>query len=676
MTRRILVTAALPYANGDIHLGHMVEHCYTDFWVRYQRLRGNECRFICADDTHGTPIMLKARSEGITAEQLIEKMYERHVADFQKFSISHDYYSSTHTEDNRQIASFIYEKMRDQGYLENRTIKQYFCTHDNMFLPDRFVKGSCPRCKTPDQNGDSCDNCGATYEPIEVKSPYCSLCKNPPELRDTDHLYFKLNEFRNFIKEWVNEHTPKALHSKLGEWLNEDSLKDWCISRDAPYFGFEIPDRPGKFFYVWLDAPVGYISSTKKWCEATGNNFDDYWKNPGTEIYHVIGKDIVYFHALFWPAMLKLSGFTLPKEIFVHGFLTVNGAKMSKSKGTFIPAGVFARHIDPTYLRYYLACKLGPDIDDFDLSYDDFAGRVNSDLIGKITNIASRGAQMLQKKMDGKMSGMSVEGKKLHDTIVASKDKIADFYEHRQFAKVMVEVRELASLANKYFDELEPWKLIKTEPEQTKECLTTILNVFRTLCIYLKPILPQYVARAEILFGEEPYSWKDIGSVVENRELKPFTHLANRVDAKIFETIEKETIELYGVPEAPRKIAPAKSAKKMAQVLPEITIDDFLKIDLRVGLVVKSEEIAEAKKLLKLTVDIGEERNRTIFSGIKSAYDAESLVGRRVVVVANLQPRKMKFGLSEGMILATGPGEKEIYLLHPSDKTEPGERVN
>ena len=529
-SRSIIATSALPYANGVIHLGHLVEYLQTDYWVRFQKMRGHECLYICADDTHGTPIMIRARKEGITPEQLIARSQEEHLKDFKEFQIQFDEYSSTNSEQNKALSEKIFLKMEGEGNIEPRTIEQNYCEHDKMFLPDRFVIGTCPNCGAEDQYGDSCDNCSATYSPTDMKSSRCAVCGNPPIKKGSEHLFFKLENFRSFLSEWVPKHTQSEVSNKLQEWLDQE-LRDWDISRDAPYFGFEIPGHPGKYFYVWVDAPVGYMSTTQKWCARNDRDFDSFWNGDNTEIYHFIGKDIVYFHALFWPAMLKNAGCKTPSQIFVHGFLTVNGEKMSKSKGTFISARTYLDHLDPTYLRYYYACKIR-GIEDLDLNLEDFCSRVNSDLVGKITNLGSRGAQMLNKKLDGVTSEMSEEGRKIVEMAQAKADEIAELYETLNFAKAITVIREIADEANKYFDEKAPWKLIKEDEIATKQILTDILNVFRLLAIYLKPIIPEYAGKVEALFGESDYRWDSAQQAFENKKINAYEHIASRIDAK------------------------------------------------------------------------------------------------------------------------------------------------
>ncbi len=666
--KKILVTAALPYANGDIHIGHLVEYLQADFWVRYQKLRGRHCLYFCADDTHGTPIMIRAREEGISPEQLIAESQKKHLSDFTDFGIEFDHYGSTHLDENRQLCEKFYQAMVDNKKIEIRGIKQAYCENDKMFLPDRFVKGSCPKCKAQDQYGDSCDECGATYSPLEMKDAQCSLCGHPPVERESEHIFFKLGEFKDFLKDWVPAHTPVEVSNKLNEWLKGD-LRDWDISRDEPYFGFEIPDKPGKFFYVWVDAPIGYIATTWLWCKKNNISLDELWgKDSEWEIFHFIGKDIVYFHTLFWPAMLKNIGFNKPKNIFVHGFLTVNGQKMSKSKGTFINARTYLNHLSPLYLRYYYASKLSSGVDDIDLSFVDFVGRVNSDLVGKISNLASRGAQMLHKRIDGKMGELTEEGQKLCQWAQSKSLLIENHFEKLDFSKVIVEVRAIADEANRYFDEKAPWKMIKEDPEKTRKVLTDILNVFRILCVYLKPFIPQYVEQVEKLLGGQPLGWDSLKDRLENFKIEPFEHLCVRLEKEsIDQMVEKSKVSNL---EKKSKSLVLDQAQKESY----ITIDDFMKIDLRIGTIVSAEVIEKADKLLKLEVDLGNEK-RQIIAGLRQAYRPDNLIGRQVVIVANLQPRKMKFGLSQGMVLASGEGGKDIFILSPDQGAKNGQRV-
>jgi methionyl-tRNA synthetase len=536
--RQIVATSALPYANGSIHLGHLVEYTQTDFWVRFQKMRGHQCLYICADDTHGAPIMIRARKEGITAETLIEKSQKEHLIDFKDFQIQFDQYSSTHSPENKKMAERIFLAMEKNGHILTKNVEQSYCVHDKMFLPDRFVIGTCPNCGARDQYGDSCDKCGATYSPAELKDSKCSLCGNPPTKKASEHLFFQLSHFQEFLKSWVPNHTQSEVSNKLKEWLESD-LRDWDISRDEPYFGFEIPGHPKKYFYVWVDAPIGYLSSLEIWCKNNNINFDNFWNDEKTEIYHFIGKDIVYFHTLFWPAMLKNAELKTPSKVLVHGFLTVNGEKMSKSKGTFVTARTYLDHLDPTHLRYYYACKLN-GIGDIDLNLEDFASRVNSDLIGKITNLGSRGAQMINKKFDGHTSKPTIEGLRLIQWAQEKSEDIAKLYEDTNFAKAMVEIREIADKANKYFDDKAPWKLIKDDPQTTQDILTDILALFTLLTIYLKPILPEYAKSVEKLFNFPELNWQDVSfqrieNYIYKSKLNTFEHLSQRVDLKKIE---------------------------------------------------------------------------------------------------------------------------------------------
>ncbi len=685
--RRILATAALPYANGSIHLGHMLEYIQVDVWTRFQRMRGHECVFVCADDTHGTPIMIKARELGITPEAYITKSREDHLADFNDFGIGFDHYSSTHSDENKALCEEFYLKMRDNGHIAIRDIKQLYCNFDKMFLPDRFVKGSCPNCKAANQYGDNCEVCGATYSPAELKDAYCSVCKNPPVEKTSSHAFFQLDHFRDFLSKWVPTHTTPEIANKMQEWLGGE-LRDWDISRDAPYFGFEIPGLKDKYFYVWVDAPIGYISSTLQWAKKNGRDLKEFWQDDKTEIYHFIGKDIIYFHCLFWPAMLKTAGYNTPKQIAVHGFMNLNGEKLSKSKGTQIPARIYLNHLDPMYLRYYYASKLSSALQDIDLNFDDFGNRVNSDLVGKITNLGSRGAQMLKKRLDGRMGKLSGDALKLVKDTQNKADEIAELYESRDFAKAMNEIRALAEEANRYFDERAPWKLINDNPEATREVLASIINVFRCLAIYLKPVLPKYSDRVAALLNEKSYSWSDVQKILENHDIGEYEHLATRVEpTKIDELLAsiqpsvqpKETSKVASSNDIkPTDIKPASTASTAPAATDaptEIDFEDFAKVDLRIVKIIEAEEIVEADKLLRLKVDLGNGQTKQIIAGIKSAYKASDLVGRMTVIVANLKPRKMKFGMSEGMVLAAGPGGKDLFILSPDSGAQPGQKV-
>lgn len=665
--RKIVITAALPYANGPVHIGHLVEHCMVDFWARFQRMRGHDCYFICADDTHGTPVMVNARKQGVTPEQLVETARVEHVRDLNGFEILYDNYGSTNSASNKKISDRIFLALKEKGHIETKTLQQAYCEYDKMFLPDRFVKGTCPRCGTPDQYGDGCEVCSAVYATDELKNPRCVLCGNTPVQKASENVFVKLNDFKNFLKEWVPGHNSQEITKKLNEWLKDD-LQSWCISRDKPYFGFEIPGYPDKFFYVWFDAPIGYLASLDDYARARSKTFEDYWNSH--EIYHCIGKDIIYHHSLFWPSMLKAAGLNTPTQVMVHGMLQVNGAKMSKSRGTNISAGTYLKHLDPNYLRYYLACKMSSSIDDFDLNFEDFVSRVNSDLIGKITNVASRGAQMLQ-KLGGKMGALSEEGRALVVQAQALSDQIAAHYEERDFSKAIIAIRGIADEANKYFDKHEPWKLVKTDEAATIQILTGILNLFRIMTVYLKPVLPGYAAKVERLFQEDPYTWTSAQQILEFHELSPYEHLAKRV----------EMAQVQGMLEEAKALAAASmeksspSGEAALNLAPTIGIEDFQKIDLRVVKIIDAKNVEGAGKLLQLTLDLGNGVTRNVFSGIKSTYKPEDLIGKMTVMVANLAPRKMKFGVSEGMVLASGDGDK-LAVLFPDTNAVPGQRIS
>ena len=681
--RKIVVTSALPYANGDIHLGHLVEYIQTDFWVRFQKLRGNECVYICADDTHGTPIMIRARKEGITPEELIARSHAVHLKDFTDFQIAFDNYYSTNSPENKALSEQIYLAAEKQGYITKKTTPQLYCEHCKMFLPDRFVKGTCPKCGAENQYGDSCDHCGSTYGAEELGNPKCTTCGGTPVVKDSEHLYFELEPQHDYLEKWIPGHTTSDVSNKLLEWFKEP-LRGWCISRDAPYFGFEIPGYKDKFFYVWVDAPIGYIASLKNWCGKNGKG--DLWNDENVELYHFIGKDIIRFHCLFWPGMLHSAGFKGPNKVFVHGFLTVNGEKMSKSKGTFVNARTYLDNLPADALRYYYAAKLGGTTDDMDLNLADFVQRVNSDLVGKITNIASRSAQMLQKKSDGKLGKIDAEGAELLAKIRAASETIAKYYEDRRFNLAVVEICKCADLANEYFDRKEPWKLIKSDVEAARVVLTTALNAFRILAIYLKPILPVYADKAMKLFGEENWAWNDIETVRQDITLGAYEYLANRIDTKQVEAmIAAATVKPADSGEVAHESRASKNKDKTSalnldlqpQPLKE-TIDfaAFEKLDLRIGKVESCEIVPKSSKLLKFTLDAGSLGKRTIFSGIRGAYpEPQELVGKEVVFVANLAPRKMSVGVSEGMILFAGEPGKCGGVLSPSSDAGAGNTV-
>lgn len=675
--RKIVVTSALPYANGDIHIGHLVEYIQTDFWVRFQKMRGNECVYVCADDTHGTPIMIRARKEGITPEELIARSHAEHLKDFTDFQIKFDNYYTTNSPENRLLSEEIYKAAEAKGYITRKTTPQLYCEKCNMFLPDRFVKGVCPKCGAADQYGDSCDKCGATYGAEELGSPKCTTCGQTPVVKDSEHLYYELEPQHEYLEKWIPLHTTSDVSNKLLEWFKEP-LRGWCISRDAPYFGFEIPGFKDKYFYVWVDAPVGYIASLKN-----AGKFE-MWNDPEVELYHFIGKDIIRFHCLFWPGMLNAAGFKGPTKVFVHGFLTVNGEKMSKSKGTFVSARTYLDNLPPEALRYYYAAKLGGTTDDMDLNLSDFVQRVNSDLVGKITNIASRGGQMLQKKLGGMLGTMDEEGKALVEKCIAAGDVIAKHYEDRRFNQAIVEICRLADAANEYFDKREPWKSVKTDEEATRTTLTAALNAFRIIAIYLQPVLPEYAKKAMKLFGESCWTWESASETKENSALGEYEYLASRIDLKQVDAMVEaakakpgESGEVSHESRASKNKDKAPSPAKDASPLKEeIAFPDFEKVDLRVGVVESCEIVPKSSKLLKFVLDAGALGKRTIFSGIRQAYpEPAKLVGKEVVFVANLAPRKMSVGVSEGMILFAGEPGVDGGVLSPSSPASGGTSV-
>ena len=680
--RKILVTSALPYANGPLHLGHLVEYIQTDIWVRFQKMRGHECYYVCADDTHGTPVMLRAQQEGIAPENLIARMSEEHQRDFADFGIGFDNYYSTHSDENRELVTEIYQRLSKAGHISKRTIKQAYDPVKNMFLPDRFIKGTCPRCNTPDQYGDSCENCGATYSPTDLKNPVSVLSGVPPVEKDSEHYFFKLGDFEAWLREWLHPDITKVRHvqpevaNKLSEWFDA-GLKDWDISRDAPYFGFEIPNAPGKYFYVWLDAPVGYMASFKNLCAKKGLKFDDFWdKDSTTELYHFLGKDILYFHTLFWPAMLHGAGYRTPTSVYAHGFLTVNGTKMSKSRGTFITARTYLNHLHPHYLRYYFAAKLNGRVEDIDLNFDDFTARINSNLIGKYVNIASRAAGFLTERFGGKLSKEAVNKELLHETQKAA-DAIAACYENRDYAEAVRLIMGLADKANAFVDDRKPWLMTK-DPAQNahlQQVCTTSLDLFRLLTIYLKPILPKIAEDVATFLNIPPLTWADAKTLLTEHTVNPYQHLATRVDPKgISVLLDESQKDMKTMAEKTSETIAQTSDLARHPLLPEISYDDFAKVDLRIARIVKASHVEGADKLLELTVDLGG-ITRTVFAGIKEAYKPEDLEGRLTVVVANLAPRKMKFGNSEGMVLAAGPGKKDLWILSPDDGAKPGMRV-
>ncbi len=669
--RSILVTSALPYANGPIHLGHLVEYIQTDIWARFQRMRGHECYYVCADDAHGTPIMLRAQQEGIEPEALIERISKEHQADFKEFLIGFDNYYSTHSPENQMFSNLIYERARDAGHIERRVIKQAYDPEAGMFLPDRFIKGECPRCGAPDQYGDSCENCGATYSPTDLKNAVSAISGATPIEKESEHFFFKLGDFEALLKDWTHSgHLQPEIINKLEEWF-EAGLSDWDISRDAPYWGFEIPDAPGKYFYVWLDAPIGYLASFKNFCDREGIEFERFWAaDASAEVHHFIGKDIAYFHTLFFPAMLHAAGFRMPTAVHCHGFLTVNGQKMSKSRGTFIKARTYLDHLNPEYLRYYFAAKLGPGIDDIDLNLEDFRARVNADLVGKVVNIASRCAGFISKRFAGKLA-TTLPQTELFDASAAASEGIAQLYENLEYGHAVRQIMALADQANQYIDEAKPWVLIKDPDRQTEvqEICSLGLNLFRNLMVYLKPILPHLAEEAEAFLNCPPLHWDSVKTPLLDTQIHRFKPLMTRVEQEALEAI---LADAQAAPEeTPTKTPAALAAEPLAET---IEFSDFAKIDLRVAKIVQASEVKGADKLLQLTLDLGGE-TRYVFAGIKSAYQPSDLVGRLTVMVANLAPRKMRFGVSEGMVLAAGPGGKELYLLQPDAGAQPGMRV-
>lgn len=674
--RKILITCALPYANGPIHIGHMLEHIEADIYTRFQKMYGNECLFFCADDTHGTPIMIAAQKAGVTPEAWVEKSFVEHQEDFKKFAIQFDHYSSTNSTENKELCEYFYKQMKSKGHVATKNIEQLYCEHDKMFLPDRFVKGTCPKCGALDQYGDSCDICGATYSPEELKNPGCSICKTKPVKKPSSHIFFKLNDFKNFLTNWLPEHTSSEVGKKMSEWFNED-LRDWDISRDAPYFGFQIPGEENKFFYVWVDAPMGYVSTAAQYLKKNNRNLEEFWgKDSKAEVYHFIGKDIVYFHTLFWPALLESAGFRTPTKVNVHGHIMVNGEKMSKSKGTFVSASVFAKHLNPQHLRYYYATKINATIDDLDLSFDDYQNRINSELVGKIVNLASRGAQMINKKFNNQMISCDVDGLKLVQNLQSHQKQLAEFYNQREFNKATTLIRELAEQTNKYFDEKAPWKLIESNPLVTHQILTSTLNAFRILAIYLKPVLPEMAHQVSELFGEGDYSWSQSQEILENRTIQTYVHLASRVEKDKVQAMLDEQKEIYEKSNpTPPAAAKKKSDAPATGPKTEIDFSDFEKIDLRLVEVIEAEEIAEADKLLRLKVSLGDGTTKQVISGIKSAYSAKDVLGRKLLMCVNLKPRKMKFGVSEGMILAAGDGGKDLFLLSADQGAKTGSVV-
>jgi len=661
--RKILVTSALPYANGSIHMGHLVEYIQTDIWVRFQKLRGHTCTYVCASDAHGTPIMIKARELGVTPEELTTRVSEEFIRDFAAFGVDFDNYHTTHSPENEALTVEMFEALRAAGDIYTKTIEQAYDEKEGMFLPDRFVRGTCPFCKTPDQYGDACESCSKTYTPADLIDPVSVISGTTPVKRKSEHYFFRLSEYEDRLRAWMKSATlDKNAVAKLDEWF-EAGLQDWDISRDAPYFGFRIPGTEDKYFYVWLDAPVGYPASFRNLCERRDDlDFDEYWR-PGhdTEVYHFIGKDIMYFHMLFWPAVLEGSGFRTPTSVYAHGFLTVNGLKMSKSRGTFIKARTYLDNLDPSYLRYYYAAKLGPTIEDIDLNLDDFIARVNADLVGKLVNIASRCAGFISKRFDGRLSG-ELADEALFAEFATAAETLAGHYEAREYSKAMRLVMALADKANRYIDDNKPWLMIKDEDklDEVQMVCTQGLNMFRSLMVYLTPVIPGVAEDAKSFLGEEEWRWADASTPLLDATINKFTPLLKRVEPEQVQRMIEQSKETHQ-PEPDEKDD-------------TISIDDFAKVDLRIARIEKAEPVEGADKLLALTLDLGDS-TRNVFAGIKAAYEPDSLVGRHVVIVANLAPRKMRFGVSEGMVLAAGPGGEDIFLLSPDAGATPGMRV-
>jgi methionyl-tRNA synthetase len=678
-TRKILVTSALPYANGSIHLGHLLEHIQTDIWTRFQRMRGHTCYSVCADDAHGTPVMLKAQQLGITPEQMVAQTRDEHHQDLIDFGVNYDNYHVTHSDENKELCELVYNRLDDAGYISKRVISQLYDPEKEMFLPDRFVQGTCPKCDAQDQNGDSCDVCSATYDPTELKNPRSVVSGAEPVLRDSEHYFFDLPQFQDMLQDWLQSGAVQPeIANKLKEWF-EEGMHQWDISRDAPYFGFEIPNAPGKFFYVWVDAPVGYMASFKNLCDRSDADFDEYWnKDSDAELYHFIGKDITYFHCLFWPAMLEGAGFRKPTAVNVHGFVTVNGAKMSKSKGTFIKGRTYLDHLNPEYLRYYFASKLSDAVSDIDLSFEDFAQKVNSDLVGKVVNIASRCASFITKRFDGKLSNNVLEPE-LVEEFHQAEASIAQAFEKRQYHKAIREIMALADKANQFIDTNAPWVTIKDDNKQqfTHDVCSLGINLFRILAVYLKPVVPALAAQSESFLNDE-LTWESSQTVLTGHSINKFKALMQRVDMdKVGAMIEdsKENLAAIDQQGTQQETQPNQDSPLAKDPITDtISFEDFAKIDLRIARIVKADHVEKADKLLRLELDLGGE-TRQVFAGIKSAYNPEDLEGKLTVMVANLAPRKMRFGMSEGMVLAAGPGGDEIWLIEPHEGAQPGMKV-
>lgn len=667
----ILVTAALPYANGSIHLGHLVEYIQTDIYVRFLKLTGRDALYICADDTHGAPIEVNARRQGVAPEDFVGRFHDEHAADFAAFDVGFDIFYTTHSEENRKWAYRIYEALKAGGHVTERSVEQLYCETDARFLPDRFVKGTCPRCGAEDQYGDVCEKCGATYEPTDLKDPRCSLCGSTPVLRSSTHLYVRLDDFRDFLKGWIaGGALQPGIRNFVEGWLSE-GLKDWCVTRDGPYFGFEVPDREGKYFYVWLDAPIGYISSTERWAKDHGRDVAEFWERPGARIVHFIGRDIVYFHTLFWPAMLEGAGLTLPSRVVVHGMLTINGEKMSKTRGTFINARQYLEHLDPQWLRYYYAGNLSSHPEDLDLNFEDFRSRINAELVNNIANLAHRAVSFAGRYLDGRIG--TPQDAALKEEALKRMEAIREHYEALEFRKAVREINELADLGNRYFQEREPWKARKTDLEGARATVTECVNIAALLAVALEPIVPRFSATVKEILGTGDLKWDEARFDLAERTLGEARPLAEKMEP------EQAAALLSAPAQAPAPKPPAAEKQKAAEpAAPEtalIEYDDFTKVELKVGLVLEAEKMKGADKLLVLKVDLGEAEPRTIVAGLALAYAPEDLVGKRAIVVANLAPRKLRGVMSHGMLLAAGPGGSELTLAEVPGDVAPGTRV-
>ena len=674
--RNILVTSALPYANGHIHLGHLVEYIQTDIWARFQRLRGNRAIYICADDTHGTAIMIRAADEGRTEHELIAEMSESHQNDFAGFDINFDHYGSTNSEANKETCIEIWDSLKESGMVVKKEIEQLYDTEKGMFLADRMVRGKCPTCNASDQPGDNCSKCGETYSPKDLIDPISTLSGTTPETRKAEHLFVQIEQLHSFLDDWTQSGTlPPESANYLKNYFLNDELKDWDVSRPSPYFGFEIPDSPGNYWYVWFDAPIGYIASTKEWCDRENEKIEDWWKSETTEIHHFIGKDIQYFHTLFWPAMLKSSPYSLPKKIHIHGFLTVDGEKMAKSKGTFIQASTFLKHLNPSSLRYYYASRLSSKVEDIDLNLEDFRMKVNTDLIGKVINLASRSAKFISKT--GLSSTYPDDGGLFKEAAEMS-ESIAEDYENGDFSHAMRKIIELADKANPFVENSAPWELNKdpSKQDELQDVCTIALNLFRQLIIYLTPVLPSISEKTEELFGEKITSWEQAKTPLTGIKINKFKHMMARVDIKDVESMTEESKENNKGEASKSDWNDSPEPLKDEPLAEEINFDDFMKPDLRVARIVEANEVPEARKLIQLTLSLGGDERRNVFAGIKSAYNPDDLVGRLVIMVANLAPRKMKFGVSEGMVIASGPGGEDVFLISPDEGSLPGQRVH